>query len=69
MSFRYRELEYYDKLPPWLRALIRQSEYSISAISVGEALRRLRITGREKEEAAAKEIISSLEDGMKRRSY
>ncbi len=67
MSFRHRDIEYYDNLPPWLRALIRESELPISAINVGERLKKLGAMGTKFEIEAAKSIILHEENAMRHR--
>lgn len=65
MRGRYSDIEVYDRLPPWLREMIRNSEYPISAIRVQSIL--MQYGGSEEEQKfAARAIISNTELGMRR---
>jgi hypothetical protein len=65
MSFRFRDIDYYDTLPPWLRKMIRDSEFPISSIVVGEKLKRLNIEDEIYKVQAAESIISGEENAMR----
>jgi hypothetical protein len=65
MSFKSRDIEYYDELPPWLRKLIAASELPLSAINVGEKLKKLKIDDHPFQVNAAMSIIAGEESAMR----
>lgn len=65
MSFIYRDQEYYDNLPPWLRKMIRNCGFPISAIKVGERLKHIDIGDEKRARAEAEVAIREEVDAMR----